>query len=372
VKWIFGIVLLALVAAGALFGVGYYVVPAKTEVSRSVEVERPPSIIYPLLANLRTFNEISPWFDRDPKAAYEYEGPNEGPGQSATWESSVNTVGIGSQKIISVIENERVDMDLNLNGTRALGVWTLAPGKSEAGAKVTWTVTIDCGTDPRNVPCRYLALVSRPGVERDIDAALARLGKVADGLPALEIASLKPEVVMVRQQDFAFVDPDTSNDDESIDQAVRDSLVVVSGFLRKNNLSPAGAPLAMMLKSGDDKISLRVGVPYAGPNPITQIEAKTGKAPSGRALKVIATGSRASLKPVYARIEAYMEAHRLVASGASWEVYPDDPASTAADFRRTVIYYPLKSNAPEAPPPAAPSVSAAPPPAVAASAAPAP
>lgn len=368
-KWIVGILLLALVAAGALFGVGYYVVPAKTEATRSIEVERPPSIIYPLLANLRSFNEISPWFDRDPKAAYEYQGPPEGPGQSAKWESSVPNVGVGSQKIVQVVENERVDMDLNLNGTHALGVWTLAPGKNEAGAKVAWTVTIDCGQDPRNVPCRYMALLSRPGVERDIDAALARLSKVAEGLPALEIASLKPEVVMVRQQDFAYLDPDTSNDDDAIDQAVRDSLVVVSGFLRKNNLSPAGAPLAMMLKSGDDKISLRVGVPYAGPTPITQIEAKTGKAPSGRALKVIATGSRASLKPVYARIEAYMAAHRLVASGASWEVYPDDPASTAADFRRTVIYYPLKSNAPEAPPPEQTSASAAPAPV---SAAPAP
>jgi effector-binding domain-containing protein len=140
--------------------------------------------------------------------------------------------------------------------------------------------------------------------------------------------------------------------------------------LRKNNLAPAGAPLAMTMRTNNDRVSLRVGVPYAGPTPVTQIEAKTGPAPAGRALKVIATGSRESLKPVYARIEAYMQARRLVASGVSWEVYPDDPA-TAADVRRTVIYYPLQSSAPEAPA-AQPADSAAPAPVITSGAPPSP
>ena len=67
-KWLFGLLVAAALGIGAFCGVGLFVVPASVQVSRAAQIDRPASIIYPLLANLRAFNEISPWFDADPKA----------------------------------------------------------------------------------------------------------------------------------------------------------------------------------------------------------------------------------------------------------------------------------------------------------------
>jgi effector-binding domain-containing protein len=341
VKWLFALVLVAVLAAAGLFGVGYYVLPAKTEVSRSIEIDRPASIIYPLVANLRTFNEISPWFDRDPKADYQFTGPREGEGQAAAWVSSVRTVGSGSQKIVSAKENERVDLALDLNGQAAKATWLLQPGRNDA-TNVTWTITIDCGADPRQAPCRYLALIARTSVQRDIEFALAALKKLAERLPALEIASLKPEFVTVQQQDFAYVEGDTGRDAAAIDSALRDSLALVSTFLKNNGLMQAGPPMAVNITLNNEKASFRAGMPYSGPTPVTQLAVKTGKTPSGLTLKVIAVGTREAMKPTYARIEAYLLAHRLTPAGGSWEVYIDDPTTTPEDVRRTAIYYPRK------------------------------
>ncbi len=253
----------------------------------------------------------------------------------------MQSVGSGVQEIKAAQQNKSVDMLLKVNGKRAKSVWTLAPGRRDGGAKVTWTITLDCGGDLIAVPCRYWNFIDRVGIERDMDFGLAHLQTVAGGLPALEIASLKPEFVTVQEQDFAYLEPDTTRDDSSIDSALRDSFTMVAGFIKANNLTAAGPPMAVQTKLDNDKMSFRAGIPYAGATPATQIAVKTGKTPSGLALKVIATGSRDDLKPIYARIEAYMLAHRLEASGGSWEVYIDDPASVDP-ARRTAIYYPIK------------------------------
>lgn len=340
-KWLFGLLAAAALGVGAFYGVGLLVVPASVQVSRAAQIDRPASIIYPMFSNLRAFNEISPWFDADPKADYEFTGPREGEGQGATWTSSVQEVGAGQQKIIHATPNQRVEMDHTIGRIAAHSVFALAPGEA-GGTKVSWTMRLDCGPSWRNVPCRYLNLIERQAKAQQITAALAKLKKLAEQLPALEIASLTPQLVTVTAQDFAYVDPETSDDDVSIGKAVADAQAVVSAFLKRNALTPAGPLLSITQKQENDKISLRVGIPYTGATPTTQIEVKTGKTPGGLALKVINVGSREAMRPVYARIDAYMAAHRLERTGGSWEIFLDDPATTPPAQMRTAIYYPLK------------------------------
>ncbi|MEJ0023461.1 MAG: GyrI-like domain-containing protein [Alphaproteobacteria bacterium] len=346
-KWLFGLLITAALAVGAFYGVGMFVVPSAVEVVRATDIDRPASIIYPLLSNLRTFNEISPWFDEDPKADYEFTGPREGEGQAASWVSSVQSVGAGQQKISHVTLNQRVEMDHTIGRVTAHSVFKLAPSKT-SGTNVSWTMRLDCGPSLQNVPCRYLNLLEQHTKAREIQAALVKLKTLAEQLPALEIASLTPQFVTVTSQDFAYVDPETTDDDVSIATAVADAQKVVSAFLTKNALTPAGPLLSITQKQENDKILLRVGIPYTGATPTTQIEVKTGKTPGGLALKVLNTGSREAMRPVYARIDAYVAAHRLERTGGSWEIYLDDPATTQPDQMRTAIYYPLK-NADEAP-----------------------
>ena len=48
------------------------------------------------------------------------------------------------------------------------------------------------------------------------------------------------------------------------------------------------------------------------------------------------------MKPTYAKLDAYVRAHRLTAMGNPWEVYLDDPDKTAPAQLRTEIYFPIQ------------------------------
>ncbi|MGE3303092.1 MAG: SRPBCC family protein [Hyphomonadaceae bacterium] len=341
-KWLVGVVVFAVLAAGALFGVGYFVLPATSAVARTVEIDRPRSIIFPLLANLRTFNEYSPWFDRDPKADYIFTGPRAGVGQTARWSSSVPAVGGGEQTITAVTQSDEVRTKLVLHGAAAESSWKLTAGRNGATA-VTWTLSFPCGQAPESVICRYVNIVNAATMASQVDFGLQRLKKLAEELPALDIEQLKPEFVTVSAQDFAYVEGETTQDDAAVDAAIVQSLTTYVGpFLRQNGLTQAGPPLAVTTTWANDKFAFRAGAPFQGAIPLVQVGAKVGKTPGGQALKVTHTGPRASMRPVYARIEAYMRANRLDQAGAPWEVFLDDPATPDQAGRRTEIYFPIR------------------------------
>jgi effector-binding domain-containing protein len=341
VRWLVGLLLFAGAVAAGLFGVGYYALPSTVVSAHAVEIDRPASIIYPLIANLRSFNEFSPWYDRDPKADYVFSGPREGVGQAARWQSSVQAVGSGAIRILRAEENRWVQQRLTVDGNTGQSLWTLASGRN-GGTKVTWTIKAFCGDAPQAVPCRYVNFISQRAMTREYDAALARLKTLADALPALDISTLKPDFVAVAPQDFAYVEGESTQDDAAVDAALRQSLGYVSAYMKQNGLAQAGPPLAITVKREDDKYAFRTGIPFAGAAPVMQVAVKLGKTPQGLALRVSHVGPRDTMNQIYARIDAYVRAHRLVQAGGSWEVYLDDPLTTPPTAIRTDIYFPLK------------------------------
>ena len=63
--WLKRIVLAVIVLAIAAVGIAF-VLPRFPVVTRSIDIAAPPAAIYPLVSDLRRFNEWSPWADIDP------------------------------------------------------------------------------------------------------------------------------------------------------------------------------------------------------------------------------------------------------------------------------------------------------------------
>lgn len=85
-------------------------------VSRSISIDSPPEKVFPILNNLNTWKEWSPWLIMEPEATVKVSDDN----KYYDWKGA--RVGSGNMKITAEEENSSVDYDLNF----------LTPWKSEA------------------------------------------------------------------------------------------------------------------------------------------------------------------------------------------------------------------------------------------------
>lgn len=168
---------LAVVAVLAILVIVSLFLPREATVSRSIEIAAPPAAIFPLVGDLRRFNEWSPWAERDPAAVFTFTGPVDGIGQTMNWTSKVPELGAGSMSLTRLDPDREVEMSLDLGrGGRATADLLLAA--SGALTVVTWSFRADLGYNP---VARYFGLMMDGMVGPDFDKGLARLKVAAEG-----------------------------------------------------------------------------------------------------------------------------------------------------------------------------------------------
>ncbi len=173
---IVGVVVLAVVVA--------FLLPRHAIVTRTVEIAAPPSTIYPIVSDLRRFNEWSPWADIDPETVYTFTGPIDGVGQTLNWESKDERVGSGSMAIAAVEPEKHVDMSIDFGGQgKAIASLILEP--AGAGTNVTWGFDSDLGFNPI---ARYFGMMMDGMIGPDYEKGLARLKAVAEAPPSAPVA----------------------------------------------------------------------------------------------------------------------------------------------------------------------------------------
>lgn len=114
--------------------------PNEFQVSRTIRIDAPPEKIFPLINNLKQFNEWNPFAKRDATMEIAYSGPESGPGAAYSWDSNGNG-GKGSSSITDVSEptrvNMRLDMEKPMEGHPHI---TFALQPNGAATDVSWTM----------------------------------------------------------------------------------------------------------------------------------------------------------------------------------------------------------------------------------------
>ena len=124
---------------------GYLLLPAKTHVERTSEIDAPPQAVYALINDFRRFNEWSPWAGIDPAASYRFQGPERGLGAKMSWSSENRQVGSGSQEIIADEPYRRLAVALDFGDMgEAVAHYRLEP--LDDGTRITWSFDADHGS----------------------------------------------------------------------------------------------------------------------------------------------------------------------------------------------------------------------------------
>lgn len=351
-RWLLGLVLVIALTLGVLFGVGYFLLPNTLEVTRTTSIERPRASVFAMINDLSIAREWSPYNARDPDAEYSISDAP-GPGQSMRWSSNVREVGAGRMSIIDSLPYEYVEMIIEI-GSRASLNTRIDLRRTDAGTDVAWLVSAECSQGAINIPCRYMNLIMRSTIERDLDDGLARLKDRAEQLPAYDFEGYDIVEQPVEPQDVIFVDVAISKPNPTLEdrnQAEAQGVETLNRFFAQNaGQTPVSSGVVRVFPANNGVggvIRFSVGFLYAGPAPLL-VGVRAGQTPGGAALRASFVGPRSQVPAMYQRLEAYRQAHRIaLRPGAeAWEIATAETQPPGADpadpVERTEIFYPIE------------------------------
>jgi effector-binding domain-containing protein len=130
---------------------------------------------------------------------------------------------------------------------------------------------------------------------------------------------------------------------DSAFETILDGFKTVYGFLDKQGIKPAGAPMTIYTATDDAGFSFEAAVPVeAAPANPPQGDIALGRSPAGKALKFIHRGSYDAMDSTYEAITNYLDEKSIDSQDLFVEQYLTDPLTTAEDKLVVEIYVPVK------------------------------
>lgn len=181
--------------------------PATYTVTRQLQMNAPPDVVFAHVIDLHEWAEWSPWDKLDPNMKKSYSGPATGVGAKYEWAGNPDNVGTGSMTIAEVRPNEFIGITLEFKVPfESTSRTELAFAPASGGTNVTWVMK---GTNDFMGKAFSLVMDMDKMIGADFDKGLATLKthaeehakKVADEKAAAEKAAAEKAA-----QDAAAVD----------------------------------------------------------------------------------------------------------------------------------------------------------------------
>lgn len=315
--------------------------PRTVHVERSVFIARPASTVFSLLNSFESFEQWSPWADRDPQAVYEYSGPESGVGARMDWSGDPRLVGSGWQEITQSSPYSRVGMHLDFD-QQGIAATYFDIVSVPNGVQLTWGFDTDLVEGQGlfgGILARYFGLFFDKWIGGDYEKGLARLKSLAESLPAGNFEGLEVQVLDVEPLDILFISSSVSREFGDIGESLAAAYREISEFMAKHGIVMTAQPLAITRAWDDRAYEFDAAIPVEMKQVELEGRIQSGQSPSGRAVRVVHRGPYDQMSPSYEKLAAYMAAHGLREGRVSWEHYISDPGETLSEDLITHIYY---------------------------------
>jgi effector-binding domain-containing protein len=313
-----------------------FLLPREARVERSIIIDRPASVIFPVINSFERFGEWSPWQELDPNLKVTVSGQRAGVGAKYSWTGN-DKVGIGTQEISASEPNKSVTNDLDFGDMgRSKAVMSLTPEGS--GTRVNWTLDSDLGTNPL---FRYFGLLMDRMVGKDYERGLAKLKALAESMPNTDIAGFVVEEATLQSVPLLVVSKTSATDTPAISAAYAEAYGAILQFMQKQKLQQTGAPVGIDGAMTEQSFAFEAGIPIDRADVTPPAGITLRQSYGGRALKTVHVGPYDTLAQTYAKFEAYKQAHHYKPTGGAISWYVDDPSKVAPAELKTEIYWPL-------------------------------
>jgi effector-binding domain-containing protein len=332
-----------LVIALALLA-GAVLLPSQVHVERSINIDRPPAVVFGVLNNFQHFQTWSPWSERDPNARYQYSGPDQGVGARMSWSGDPRQVGSGWQEIRVSEPFRMIRTHLAFEGQGEADAYFEIRPVGE-GSRVEWGFDTDV-TENRSflgaVMGKYMGLFMDRWIGGDYEFGLDRLKDYAESFPDADFSEIEIERVEVSSQPILYVSTSSGASSEAIARALGAAFGEISRFMSSRGLAHNGMPMSINHSWDEDSYEFDAAIPVDRNEVSTSGNVQFGFTPSGIAVRAVHVGPYTELDETYEKLIAYMSVNRLGHSGVSWEHYISDPGDTPEDQLVTHVYFLLE------------------------------
>lgn len=311
-----------------------FLLPGKVHVERSLLISATSESLFEKVNTLKHWKKWSPWLLPDTSMALLYTGPEKGVGATLNWNSKINNRLKGNAIIISSTpcDSLLVILDFGESGKTSC---TFRFDENDKGTNVTWRLDSDVGMNPVS---RWMGLFINRMVGPDLETGLMNLEKLAiankmvNGFEINDVES--PARVLLTVRDTAST--------ELITKKLPLMYEKISRFIKKESLSPAGAPLTIYHGSTMNVYDIETCIPiFSAIN--TPVGINCIQVQPQKTVMIKYFGTRYLIKNAYSALYLYMNNNGLYAIGPSWEEYITNPImETDSNAWQTNIYFPVK------------------------------
>ncbi len=320
------LILVALLLIIAIF------LPSEAKVERSLLIKASPDVIAAKITNLHSWDEWSPWKDKDSAAEYKYND-TVGVGGWMDWKGPV--VGEGKLTITRVTPDSviyflafREPFQSESNGSYSFI-------KTDSGTVVTWTDASALSWPMGRLMGLFMNFDEMMGP--DFETGLSRLKKATE-------VSYKYTYNVQEKEVSPMIIATIRNkvNTGEIGDIMGKSYGEIQAYIAKNGAKCTGSPMAITLAwdslSWDFEAAIPIDKEIKGNDKIT-----VKKSYEGKTIWVTYTGPYEKTFQAYTDLDQYMKEKGLTQAGGPWEVYLTDPG-TEPDSTKwvTEIYFPVK------------------------------
>lgn len=331
---ILGILLLLLIAASLLL-------PAKTTVVRSIEINAKPKNIFKHINDFHQWPLWSPWYKKDTAATFEYNEIAAGSGSKLTWNSNNPEVGKGSMTILQSIPFEKIEIKLEMGWNPAMSIFLLEPS-AENNYKLSWSMESDASSLPFYlVPfSKIFNVMMESFVAPDFEAGLSNLKALAEAEKELNIGGYEAEI-----RDFAGLDYlgiRNQLKEAEIGAKLGENYALLAETIVNNAAKQKGAPFTINYSAKDKVYDMETCLGVDGPLSVG-FPIVPGKLEPGKHLVIKYYGAYEKMGPVYGAGFAFLVNNNLKASGPPIEFYITDPIAEPDTAKwLTELVFPFK------------------------------
>lgn len=157
-----------------LFVGGSFLLPSTVIIEREIQINTSVDSVFPLVQDLRKWEDWMPWIERDPKMTLNWGEQTEGIGGNYSWESE--ELGNGSMTITKLSENVSIDTELDFGEQGVCnGFWKFS--ENTDGVYVTWGMDMELGYNPL---LRWLGLFMDGMAGPDFEKGLNNLKELSE------------------------------------------------------------------------------------------------------------------------------------------------------------------------------------------------